>query len=118
MTYPLASDVVDGLEVIYPVPNLSSIDASLDQYEILDGIREVPMGDLNSDLADLFYAANDFEHAYWLASAIASSEQIAPLIVVVDREGPYVLEGAHRLGALGLLKKKSFPALVILDLDE
>ena len=36
---------------------------------------------------------------------------------VVDKEGPYILEGAHRLGALYLVGVKHIPALVVLDLE-
>jgi ParB-like chromosome segregation protein Spo0J len=35
-----------------------------------------------------------------------------------DKDGVYVLEGGHRLGALHILKAKSFPALVVIDTEE
>ena len=38
--YPLAGRVVSGLEVSTDVPDLDSISASLDAYEVLKGIRE------------------------------------------------------------------------------
>jgi len=35
-----------------------------------------------------------------------------------DKDGVYVLEGGHRLGALHILKAKSFPALVVIDTED
>lgn len=117
--YPIAGEIVSGLEVTDDIPNMGSIGASLYEYEILDDVREIPLEDLGiTSLNQLFYAANDFESVRELAEEIKNNEWIDPLIVVIDNEGPYVLEGGHRLGALFLLKKKSFPALVVLDLEE
>jgi ParB-like chromosome segregation protein Spo0J len=39
------------------------------------------------------------------------------LIVVEDNQGFYILEGGHRFDALCMLGSKSFPALVVKDLD-
>jgi ParB-like chromosome segregation protein Spo0J len=52
-----------------------------------------------------------------LAEEIKETNEINPLIVVIDNEGLYVLEGGHRLAALHLLGKKTLPALVVRDLD-
>ena len=113
--YPLAKSLVDGRKVLPNIDNVGSIGASLDDYEVLDGIYEVPMRDFNFELHDLFYASDDIRRTKELAKQIEVSNKISPLIVVIDQEGPYVLEGAHRLGALGLLGAKSFPALIVLD---
>jgi hypothetical protein len=113
--YPLASSSVDGLAVLEDVPNTSSISASLTDYGVLKSIREVPLADLISDPRSYFYAANDFRRSKELAEQIKHSKQISPIIVVIDKEGPYVLEGAHRVVALHYLKIKSIPALVVLD---
>lgn len=110
-------DMVDGLETGEKIPNRSSISASFNKYKI-KGLHEVPMSAFGRTSPDkLFYAKNDVDHSHQLAAQIEESGKIHPLIVAKDEEGPYVLEGAHRLGALHLLGKKSFPALVVHDLD-
>lgn len=53
-----------------------------------------------------------------LAEQIRQSGELNPLIVVVDKDGPYILEGGHRYDALGVLGKKSFPAKVVIDRTE
>jgi ParB-like chromosome segregation protein Spo0J len=65
----------------------------------------------------LFYNRDDFVRVAALSNKILESKRIDPLIVVVDAQGPYLLEGAHRFGALLTLKKKKFPALVVIDED-
>lgn len=108
---PMAGDVVDGLAVRSGVPNASSIAASLDDYEAVPGIREVPFS--------LFSGPDAMTpRTRKLAADIEESEEIAPLIVVFDGEGPYILEGAHRFDALQHIGKKSFPAKVVVDLKE
>jgi hypothetical protein len=116
--YPHADSTVSGLSVGQDVPNLSSIRATLTNYEVLKGIRLIPMSSLdNTKAKDLFYAANDIQRARELARKISSSKTIKPLIVVQDKEGLYILEGAHRLAALSELGLTNFPALVVVDLD-
>jgi hypothetical protein len=115
--YPLAGQVVDGRSVGCRVDNTSSISSSFTEYEVLKGIREVPLSDFRSAPLQLFCAADDIRRCEDLAERIRQSEEISPLIVAVDRKGPYILEGAHRLGALHLLKAKTFPAMVVMDLD-
>jgi hypothetical protein len=117
--YPHARATVDGRKVVHGlVPNASSIESSLNKYRVLPGIREVPMTAIpKTRPRDLFYAADDLAKVNSLADQIKDSKLIVPLIVVNDREGTYVLEGAHRLGALNVLRAKSFPALVVEDLD-
>ena len=116
--YPIAKDTVDGREVLEDIPNTASIESSLTDYDVLESIREIPMAGFESKLTDLFYAADDMKKARDLAEKIKESGQISPLIVVEDKEGLYILEGAHRMGALNLIGAKSFPALVVRDLTE
>jgi hypothetical protein len=115
--YPQAGAEVNGLQVRGDIPNLDSIGSSLDEYDVLPGVREVPIADF-SPPSTFFYAKNDWDRSGSLAQAIAQSGEISPLIVVIDDEGPYILEGAHRFVALAKLGKTSFPALVVLDKDD
>lgn len=120
--YPLAKATVDGLRVGENIPNTDSIRASFTDYTVLRGVRKVTLADFNAPWSawaprNLFYAADDIERTEALAEEIAWSKRIDPLIVAVDDKGPYILEGVHRLGALYLLKKRSFPALVVIDED-
>lgn len=117
--FPKAGAAVDDREVIQgPVDNASSISSSLTEYRVLPGIREVPMSALDVTKArDLFYSADDIRRTNSLADRIKDSKKISPLIVVNYAEGSYVLEGKHRLAALDALGAKSFPALVVEDLD-
>jgi hypothetical protein len=39
------------------------------------------------------------------------------LIVAIDKQGPYILEGSTRIDALYNLGVKTFPALVVYDKD-
>lgn len=112
--YRMAGKVVDGLTVRSQVPNMDSIAATLNDYEVLPGIREVPMSAFD---APNTYSADDQRRVRELAQRIESSGEINPLIVVEDAEGLYVLEGGHRLAALDRLGKKSLPAVVVLDTE-
>lgn len=62
-----------------------------------------------------FYAANDLSRVDALIAQINASGAIKPLIVVVDDEGPYILEGSHRVTALYEMGKIKFPAVVVID---
>ena len=115
--YKVAKEYVNRLKVGYEVPNTSSIAASLNEYEELPGIREVPFSAFHQ-LAPLAYIdPREERRTKALAAAIDQSGMITPLIVVEDAEGPYILEGAHRFDALRELGVKVFPALVVLDLE-
>lgn len=108
--------MVDGRTVGDKVSNRASIRASFHshEYRVARGIREVPMSAFEiTDPQELFYAADDIRRTKRLARDIEASGRIDPLIVVVDDEGAYVLEGGHRLGALHLLGAYSLPALVV-----
>ena len=113
--YPLAGEVVDGRTVLDNIDNTSSIGASLYRYKVLNGIREVPMSDFQ--VSGKHYSVEGTQRIQQLAVEIQQSKEISPLIVVVDKEGPYILEGSHRISALKLIGAKSFPALVVIDYD-
>jgi len=114
LKYPKAGSVISGLNVVGDVDNMSSIGASLNDYYIYNGIRELPMSDFGSG----GYAnVNENRRSEQLANDIKMSKQISPLIAVVDREGPYILEGGHRIDALEILGVQSFPALLVLDTE-
>ncbi len=113
--YPIAGDVVDGRTVLDNIDNVSSIGASLYKYKVLDGIREVPMSDFH--VSGRHYSVEGTNRIQRLAREIVDSKTISPLIVVVDKEGTYVLEGSHRINALKVIGAVSFPALVVIDYD-
>jgi hypothetical protein len=116
--YPKADKVVDGLSVGKEVKNMSSIPASFEKYEVEKGIKSVPMSDFPaSNPYQMFRSSDDIKRVQELAEQIKANKRIDPLIVTVDKEGSYVLEGVHRLGALNLLGIKNFPAVIVRDLD-
>lgn len=114
--YPKAGAFVSGLSVVDDIPNTSSISSSFENWTELKGIREVPMSDFTFE--NFFYAANDFRRSREIAEQIKQSRSIKPLIIAIDDEGPYILEGAHRCLALHYLGIQSFPALVVIDETE
>lgn len=87
----------------------------MNAFTILRSTRSVSMRLFTASPEELFYSKSDFDRVDTLAAQIRDSRRVDPLIVVVDAEGPYVLEGAHRLGALYLLKRRRFPAMVVID---
>lgn len=108
--YPKAGASVSGLTVREDVPNTDSISASIDNYETLPGIREIPFS---------WFSGPDkpTDRTRKLAAEINESGEINPLIVVIDKDGPYILEGGHRYDALQQIGKETFPAVVVLDID-
>lgn len=114
--FPPAGPVVDGRTVRADVPNTASIAATYNEgeYTVLPGIREVALDLLGPPPATPLRLDRRTQQ---LADEIAASQEINPLIVVVDATGPYVLEGGHRLDALDSLGAQSFPALVLVTPD-
>ncbi|HEX9704468.1 MAG TPA: ParB N-terminal domain-containing protein [Gemmatimonadales bacterium] len=113
-------DSVDGRRITGggTVENTGSIEATFTEYEVLPGLREIPVADFpGAAPRDMFYSKSDLDQVRELTAAIRESGEISPLIIAVDAEGPYVLEGAHRLAALHELGAKSFPALVVEEPD-
>lgn len=109
--YPLAKNVISGLHVMAHIPNVESIRSTLDDYTILKGIRAIPMSEFVID--NTKYT----ERFKQLAADIKQSKEISPLIVVIDNEGPYILEGSHRIDALNILNVKEIPAMCVVDLE-
>jgi hypothetical protein len=108
--YPrVKGGMVDGRTVRKDIPNTASIEASLNYPTILPGVREVPMSEFDDSPGE------SSERVKMLARAIRESGEINPLIVVVQKDGPWILEGIHRFEALKRLKAKALPALVVLD---
>jgi ParB-like nuclease family protein len=114
--FAMATDTVGGLKVRKEIPNTSSIRSSFNDYEELPGVREVQMSALN-DKPPKFYSKSEETRTRKLAEEIKANGEISPLIVAIDEKGPYILEGGHRFDALKLLNVKSFPAVVVKDLD-
>lgn len=113
---PDAGREVDGLVVRESVPNMDSIEASIENATEI-GVKAVPMSWFEDTVRPLANASRD-AHVEDLAKQIAESGEVNPLIVVLDGDGkPYILEGAHRFEALLRLGKNQFPALVVRDED-
>ena len=104
---------INGLTIRTDIPNTSSIESSLTNYKILKGIRQVtfPIEKHN------YYSVDENERVKQLVKEIKHNKEINPLIVYLDDKDVYILEGLHRYYALQELKIKSFPAIVVLDLD-
>ena len=107
--YKKAGDIVDGRKVRTEVPNTTSIEATFgNDFTELSGIREVPMSE--------FGAPPDInKKTKALAEEIKRSGEISPLIIAIDKNGPYILEGANRFDAMKILDAKSIPAVVVTD---
>jgi len=103
-----AGSVVDGRAVRPDTPNMGSIDATFDDYEVLPGVREIPLSEFEAP-------PSVNKRTKGLAEEISNSKEINPLIVAIDDQGPYILEGAHRYDALKIMGAKSFPAVVVVD---
>lgn len=106
--YPRAQEKVSGLKVRGDVPNMSSIAASMDDWDVLPGTREVSFAELSGPDALT-------PRTRKLRDDIEASGEINPLIVAHDELGPYILEGGHRFDALQHLGKQTFPAVVVKD---
>ena len=109
---PEAGPVVSGLEVRGTPSNQDAIDASLGgtDYEILPGIREIPMW-------GAAMTPSGSPRVAGLAQQIQENGWIEPLIVGIDKEGPYIIEGGTRWEALGELGVETMPAMVVLEED-
>jgi hypothetical protein len=114
--YPKAGEKVSNLTVRKEIPNITSIKSSFNKYELLSGIREVPMSDFY--VTGKSYSVEGSKRILELTNEIKNSKEINPLIVAIDKQGPYILEGSTRIDALYNLGVKTFPALVVYDKDE
>ncbi|WP_454727732.1 MULTISPECIES: ADP-ribosyltransferase-containing protein [Cupriavidus] len=114
--YAEAAGTIDGRTVGEDVANAHAVSATLDDYEMLPGVREIPMAAFDQLGPLSFHSTQERERTEQLAEAIKASGRIDPLIVIEDELGPYVLEGGHRFDALRLLGASAFPAKVALDM--
>jgi len=108
-------DKVGGLIVREHIPNQGSIASSLSNFTELPGIRSFAISALDQDYVSSISLASLDKRTRALADEIKNSGEINPLIVVIDSQGPYILEGAHRIDALVALGVDAFPAKVVLD---
>lgn len=114
--FPPARSQVDGRAVREEIPNVGSLDSSLDSYEVLPGVREIKMGEFDPEYQPKPYSVSEQSRLGQLIGDIRESKEISPLIVVYDGEKhPYILEGGHRFDALKTMNAESFPALVVID---
>lgn len=113
-----SNDLVDGRRPTNNVDNMSSIAASLYNYQIMPGIRRVQMSELGNTPYTHSYSVERTNTVKNLAEKIKKSNWISPLIIVINKKGPYVSEGSHRIDALDLLGAKEFPALIVIDTEE
>ena len=110
----ITNGLSDGRVVRDDIPNMSSIGASLNDYYISKGIYDIPLSEF-SKLSGKHYTKDGTDKINYLVDAIKASNEINPLIVVIDNEGLYVLEGGHRSEALYKLGAKSLPAKLVID---
>ena len=112
-------DTVSGLTVREGVPNESSIDGVSGDVEVLPGIREIPINEVqDTPYKTRYYSTDDIRRVKELTEAIDASKEITPLIVVAEENGyMYVLEGGHRIEALQRLGVETFPAKVVVDME-
>ena len=48
---------------------------------------------------------------------IKYNKELNPLIIVEEKNGPYVLEGSHRMSACVDLGLKEVPAIIVIDIE-
>ena len=112
--YPVARSKVDGRDVLPNIDNLGSIRGFSENYIVLKGVRDFPIEGFGGK--DSYYSASEQDRVEKLARAIQHSNAISPIIIVEEKNGPYVLEGGHRMSALVELGAVSIPALIVVDL--
>lgn len=91
--------------------------ASFYDYEIVRGVVDVPIQDL--DLMPGYNGKRESDRIEALAELITESGEIEPIFVGLDPNGEvYVVEGQHRVRALQRLGYTTAPSRVIVDMDE
>jgi hypothetical protein len=113
--YTKAGSVVDGRRVRSEIPNMASIESSVENSTVLPGIYEIPLSEFEGGLTGKHYSVSGNKRIAELADEISINKEINPLIVVIDKDGPYILEGSTRAEALYKSGAKSFPAKIVLD---
>ena len=110
-------DYIGDLFIREKIPNMGSIESSLNNYKILNGIREVSFSRSFPEYQPHYYSLSVQYKTHMLIEQIKVNKEINPLIVVIDNDGPYILEGSHRFDALKELGIDLFPAKIVLDLE-
>lgn len=95
----------------------SSIAATFTDYKVHWEVRKIPIHLFNASFGANFHSDSDRKRVQRLKEQIKESRWVTPLIAVRDKEGYYILEGAHRLVALGELGAKTLPAIIVEDLE-
>lgn len=112
--FPIITDnEISGLLIRAEVPNMGSIESSLLNYKILSGIRSADFPIVNNK----YYSLDEERRVKKLVNEINENQEINPLIIVVDADDVYILEGLHRYYALQELGIRKFPAKIVVDLD-
>ena len=113
--YPVAGPIVDGMKVREQIPNMSSIGSSLDDYEILPKVRVFPIYDF-AGCSNYRYSSG-LKKCKELIEQIKYNKELNPLIIAEEKDGPYVLEGSHRMSACVDLGLKEVPAIIVIDIE-
>lgn len=113
------SQGVKDLGLMGPTESLlNSAQASFYDFEIVPGVRNVPIQSLEPLLPG-YESAQEMKRIQNLANQIKESKQIEPLFIGVDPTGiPYIMEGQHRIRALKSLGYEDVPARIVVDMDE
>ena len=113
------SQGVKDLSLMGPTESLlNSAQASFFDFEIVPGVRNVPIKNLEPFLPG-YDSPTEMRRIESLANQIKESKQIEPLFVGVDPTGaPYIMEGQHRIRALKSLGYDEVPARVVIDMDD
>jgi hypothetical protein len=96
-----AGDALGGYIAGSDVANTDSISASLEPgYIVEPGFQKIPLAQFyGGKKPSRAYSVSEQHRTDTLALKIIESGRMDPLIIVIDNEGPYVLEGGHRLDA-------------------
>ncbi len=113
--YPKVGDTVDGLRVLKRIANEGMVSELLDEYVTIPNVREVPMCEFN--FSKNSYSDTMKGRIQELSEIIEVDREINPIVVVVGKDGPYILKGGDtRAEAMYLLGVRSLPALVVIDM--
>lgn len=113
--YPVAISPLDGYVIREKIPNMPSIDATLDYYHTLSKVRAFPTEGFSG--SEYYKIIGGVQRVKDLAQEIQNNKEINPIIVVEEKDGPYVLEGGHRMSAFVDLGIPHIPALIVINLE-
>ena len=113
------SEGVKDLSLMGPTESLlNSAQASFYDFEIVPGVKNVPIQKLEPFLPG-YDSPHEMRRIQSLSEQINQSKQIEPLFIGVDSTGiPYIMEGQHRIRALKSLGYDEVPARLVVDMDE